>query len=335
MTLPDPVPPMFVLDEQGLDPAAGDAVLDGCALAQTDVALVDVAGSGAVTCLQGIFTNDLERSSEASFTYGAILTPKGMILTDLWALRNGSAVTLVVPSAGKGALDAVLSKTLPPRLARASERSGTVVLRLTGPKTLEAAARAGLVLPDPGRSATAILAGASLVIARPRVAAPFELELHVEQEHAAVLSESLADAGAVHTDALALELARVLAGWPRLGAEIDERSLPQEVRYDELDGVSYTKGCYTGQETVARIHFRGHVNRVLAGVVWQEIPEFSSPAVAQNGREIGSLTSIAWLSPLEHYIGLAKVRREMDRSRAVIAGGVPARIVELPFGREV
>ena len=62
------------------------------------------------------------------------------------------------------------------------------------------------------------------------------------------------------------EAARILAGWPRLGAEIEERTLPQEVRYDEIGGVSYTKGCYTGQETVARLHFRGHTNRELRGL---------------------------------------------------------------------
>jgi folate-binding protein YgfZ len=257
-----------------------------------------------------------------------------MILTDLWALRDGAAVTLVVPSDGKGALDAVLARSLPPRLARASDRTGVAVLRLTGPQALDVATGTGLALPEPGRSSTSLLAGASFVVARPRVPAPFELELHVATENAPTLTESLVSAGAVQADPLALELARVLAGWPRLGAEIDEKSLPQEVRYDELDGVSYTKGCYTGQETVARIHFRGHVHRVLSGVIWQEIPEFSQATIVQNGREIGSLTSAAWLSPLEHYIGLAKVRRDVDRSRAVLAGGVPARLVDLPFGRE-
>ncbi len=335
MTTPAPVSRFFLLDEGGLDPTAADAVLDGCAMARADVALVDVRGPGALACLQGIFTNDLERPGDGAFVYGATLSPKGMILTDLWALREGAgSVTLVVPAAGKAALDAVLAKTLPPRLARATDRAGATVVRLAGPLALSVATRAGLTLPETGRSAVTEVGDRPALAARPRVAGPFELELHAETDEAAALEQRLARAGAVHAEPPALELARVLAGWPRLGAEIDDRSLPQEVRYDELDGVSYTKGCYTGQETVARIHFRGHVNRLLTGVSWQEAPDFSSPAVMQQGREVGWITSAAWLAPLQHFVGLAKVRRDVDRARAVIAGNVPARLAELPFGHE-
>src|SRR5204863_149594 len=75
------------------------------------------------------------------------------------------------------------------------------------------------------------------------------------------LAGRLAAAGAVEAEPAMLELARILAGWPRLGAEVDDKTIPQEVRFDEIGGVSYTKGCYTGQETVARLHFRGHANR--------------------------------------------------------------------------
>jgi len=335
MTTPAPVPRFFLLDEGGLDPAAADAVLDGCALARADVALVDVRGPGAVGCLQGILTNDLERPGERAFVYGAVLTPRGMILTDLWAVRDGAGgVTLVVPAEGQAALDAVLTRTLPPRLARVTARADTSVLRLVGPLALEVAARAGLVVPEAGHSAAADGADRPALVARPRSGGPFALELHVASTRAQALEQRLAAAGAVPAQPQALELARVLAGWPRLGAEIDEKSLPQEVRYDELDGVSYTKGCYTGQETVARIHFRGHVNRVLSGVIWQELPDFSSPTIMQQGHDVGRITSAAWLAPLEHFVGLAKVRRDVDRARAVIAGNVPARLVELPFDHE-
>ena len=88
-----------------------------------------------------------------------------------------------------------------------------------------------------------------------------------------------------------MQAARILAGWPALGAEIDERTLPQEVRYDEIGGVSYTKGCYTGQETVARLHFRGHPNRELRGLWWRsDEPEplnGGSRSVLSGEREVG------------------------------------------------
>ena len=64
----------------------------------------------------------------------------------------------------------------------------------------------------------------------------------------------------------------------RLGHEIVEKTLVQEVRYDEIGGVSYTKGCYTGQETVARLHFRGHTNRELRGLRWMSAPAAETTA---------------------------------------------------------
>src|SRR5258708_9948328 len=83
-----------------------------------------------------------------------------------------------------------------------------------------------------------------------------------------------------------LELGRILAGWPRLGAEIDQKTLPQEVRYDDINGVSYTKGCYTGQETVSRLHFRGHTNRHLGGLLWQAAPDLERPEIPHHRKPI-------------------------------------------------
>jgi folate-binding protein YgfZ len=216
-------------------------------------------------------------------------------------------------------------------LARATEQPARQVWRLAGPRALELAARAGLAAPEPGRIATTPVAGCSVAVARPRLAAPHVLELHVGAEHAAALAEALERAGMRALTPAGLELARILGGWPRLGAEIDEKTLPQEVRFDEIDGVSYTKGCYTGQETVARVHFRGHANRGVVGLLWNSRPDFASPGVAQDQRDIGWVTSAAWMPSLKQYLGLAKVRRETDLARSVTAGGAPARVAALPF----
>ena len=104
-----------------------------------------------------------------------------------------------------------------------------------------------------------------------------------------------------------------------------------EVRYDEINGVSYTKGCYTGQETVARLHFRGHTNRHLVGLTWQDAPDTSNADIAQDTRTVGRVSSVAWLGALDHYVGLGLVRRDTDLSRPVIAAGAPARAAELPM----
>jgi folate-binding protein YgfZ len=206
------------------------------------------------------------------------------------------------------------------------------VARLIGPKAIEAAEQAGLPLPDVGRAVAAQAGGAPLVVVRPpQEPAPFALEIQCDGDARSVRGR-LAQAGALPVTEAALELSRLLAGWPRLGAEIDEKTLPQEVRFDDIGAVSYTKGCYVGQETVARLHFRGHANRWLVGLTWAEPPEPANDHVVQDERTLGRVTTAAWVEPWRTWVGLAKVRRELDRARSVTAAGAPATIVPLPFG---
>jgi len=152
--------------------------------------------------------------------------------------------------------------------------------------------------------------------------------------------QRLIDAGAHTATPEALELARILAGWPRLASEVDEKTIPQEVRFDEIGGVSYTKGCYTGQETVSRLHFRGHPNRHLRGLLVETDPPATPAsgwsAVTHEERDVGRVSSIAWLpdgggSVLGRWIGLAIVRREVPLGAIVRAAGREARVVGLPF----
>src|SRR5438093_1260867 len=137
-----------------------------------------------------------------------------------------------------------------------------------------------------------------------------------------------------------LELSRILAGWPRLGAEVDDRTIPQEARLDQIGGVSYTKGCYTGQETVARLHFRGHVNRQIRGLLFDPEPP-AAPAdgwsvVTYVDRDVGRVTSLAFVpetgvAGAGRWIGLALIRREVEPGSVVRAAGRDARVVDLPF----
>jgi folate-binding protein YgfZ len=332
MTDPATPNPPRVLAADAIGPAEAEAVLDGALLAEPDVALVDVTGPGAVGCIQGLLTNDVEKPGEGCYVYGAVLTPKGMIICDMWVLRERGSVRLTVPRSGLGALLDLFGHSLPPRLARPVERTDdSTVLHLVGPQAREVAARAGLAVPAEGRSTTAIVGESACVLARPSGDAPFGLEIVVSRTQSAAVRRQIGTAGAVEGSGVGLELARVLAGWPALGAEIDGRTLPQEVRYDEIGGVSYTKGCYTGQETVARLHFRGHPNRHLMGLAWDDAPDPAETDVAQDGKPRGRVTSIAWVAPLERYVGLGIVRREVELSRPVTAAGAQAAVVSLPF----
>lgn len=95
---------------------------DGAVVAAPAVAVLDLLGSGAVACFQGLLTNDVEKPGDGSFVYGALLTPKGMIVTDGWAARLGARVSFTVPAAGREHAAAIYQRSIPPRLARWRDR---------------------------------------------------------------------------------------------------------------------------------------------------------------------------------------------------------------------
>jgi folate-binding protein YgfZ len=320
-----------------LDPGdAGELTLDalerGAFVAPADVATVVVTGPGAVACVQGLLTNDVETPGDGSFVYGAMLTPKGMIVVDAWSARDGATVRLTVELEGREPAVALLARSIPPRLARIADRSADfAVLRLAGPRAAAVVHAATLPLPDgPGR----VAAQGDVAVARAPEPAPFAVQIVAPRPDVADVERRLARVGATVAPPAALELTRILAGWPRLGAEVDSKTIPQEVRYDEIGGVSYTKGCYTGQETVSRLHFRGHTNRELRGLELDAAPASpdggEAPAVTRDDRDVGRVTSLAAL-PAERWIGLALLRREVAAGTVVRAAGVPARVVPLPF----
>ena len=326
------IPQPFVLGPYAVQSGDADAVFDGAAVAEAPFAPLEVSGAGAIACMQGLLTADLEKPGEGSFGYGAVLTPKGMIVSDLWVARTSSGVSLRVPHVATTPLLELLHRSLPPRLARVVDLSADHrVLRLVGPESLAVAAKAGIGVPSEGKIASAVVGGMMAVVARPGAEAPFAIEIMSSRANTVALRDRLCDAGAHPGSEHTLELARVLRGWPRLGAEIDDRTLPQEVRFDDLGGLSYTKGCSVGQETVARLHFRGHANRVLRGLVWDDTPNPEEPVILHDDKPRGRLTSLAWLHGLDRWVGLGIIRREIAIEQTVMAGGFPAMVTGLPF----
>jgi folate-binding protein YgfZ len=309
----------------------------GALVAPADVGVLDLTGPGAVTSFQGLLTGDIEKPGDGAFVYGALLTPKGMIVVDGWAARLGARVRFTVPAEGRERAVKILQHSVPPRLARTADRSDdTSVLRVAGAHAIAILGAAGLPAPPhAGHAVEATLEEMSLEIARASERAPFVFQITVALEHQGAVIDRLVRGGAAIADATALELARILAGWPRLASEVDEKTIPQEVGFDEIGGLSYTKGCYTGQETVSRLHFRGHANRQLRGLLF----EVDSPAPAAEGwsavtedeRDVGRVTSIAWVAGADRWIGLAVIRREVSIGAVVRAAGREARIVTLPF----
>jgi folate-binding protein YgfZ len=129
------------------------------------------------------------------------------------------------------------------------------------------------------------------------------------------------------------ELARIEAGIPRYLHEFDGDSMPAEAGLVGR-GVSFTKGCYPGQEPVARLHYRGHANRGVRGLRFADgDPPAPGAPVVVGEREVGRVTSIA-SSPRFGPIGLAVLRREVEDGASVLAGEREAVVEPLPFAAD-
>ena len=339
-----PAPTVMRLEHDEVPAEIVDQLRAGAVVAPAEAAVIDLAGpgTGAVSCFQGLLTSDIENSGDGAFVYGALLTPKGMIVVDGWAARLGSRVRFTVPLEGRERALTILQRSVPPRLARSADQTeAMVVLRVTGAHSAAVVGAAGLPMPHgPNRTIETTTGAIPLEVARAPDAAPFLFQITVASQHRDAVIEQLVRGGARAGTSAALELSRILAGWPRLASEVDEKTIPQELRFDEIGGVSYTKGCHTGQETVSRLHFRGHANRQLRGLLFESDPPAAPAtgwsAVTQDEHDVGRVTSIAWLpdgggSLLGRWIGLAVLRREVAVGAVVRASGREARVVALPF----
>jgi folate-binding protein YgfZ len=124
-----------------------------------------------------------------------------------------------------------------------------------------------------------------------------------------------------------LERLRILARTPRFGRELDERVLPAEAG---LDGraVSFTKGCYPGQEPVARLHYRGHPNRTLRVLAFDGVSPDADAELTLDGKVVGRVTSVA-PDPEQGVVALAYVRREVPDDAELHAGSAVARPLDL------
>jgi folate-binding protein YgfZ len=309
-----------------------DTIRAGAAVVVDHPAVFRITGSGALTCLQGLFTNDLDHPGDGSLTYGAMLTPKGMIVVDAWVIRQAGMLTLIAPASGRDAVREIFQRALPPRLAKAEDSTGeSAVAWVLGAHGFHTLLQSGIGTPEAAGRVLEHESGTSpLIVAVAPEAAPFAALLSGPGPAVEAAVRRLLIAGALRAEERDLHAARILAGWPALGVEIDEKTLPQELRYDEIGGVSYTKGCYTGQETVARVHFRGHTNRELRGLAWREAGAPNGRSVVAREKEVGTVRST--LTVARRTLGLALMRRDVEPGAQVVAGGRGARVVALPFG---
>lgn len=286
-----------------------------------------IAGEKGPELLTGLVTNDVVGLAPGHGQYAAALTAKGKIVADVRVLRrpDGDLLVDVPPRAATGWRD-LIRKFLNPRVAR--YRDASEELRAVGVYGIRSqgtiAHATGLpasaldALPPFGQVAAEV-DGASVLVVRVPDLALEGWELLVAAEAAEGVRERLRLEGATPAGLEAWEIARVEAGRPEWGIDIDDNTIPQEANLDELHAISYTKGCYTGQETVARVHFRGHVNRHLRHLKHEGDEAIPAGAALMDGeRQVGDVRSSV-VSPNRGPIAIAMVRREVEPGREVRA----------------
>jgi folate-binding protein YgfZ len=292
-----------------------------------EVALVDrsergklaLTGAQAKELLSGQVTNDIEALTPGSGCYAALLTNKGKMLADLRVIDAGSELWLDTERVALQALFDNLRRGAVGWQAELHKRTlQQALLSLVGPHAARAVG--GEVGPEHANRA-AQLGGADVLL----VATDLGVDVVCAAEDADRVRDAL-DVPVVPEGAA--EVLRVESGRPRYGLDLDEGTIPQEAGLNER-AVSFTKGCYVGQETVARLHYRGKPNRHLRGLRFSEPVATGTPLVLAE-REVGRVGSSV-VSPRLGPIGLALVRREAAVGDELAAGEARAVVSELPF----
>jgi tRNA-modifying protein YgfZ len=277
-------------------------------VSQIDRDLVVVSGPDATTFLQSLLSQDLDPVAVGESTHALLLEPRGKLVVDLRAARVATDEWWCVCEGGFGpALAQGLTRFRIRVKVEIDDRSADLgALALRGPAALDIQAKAFDAAQPiaPVRSDWAGVPGVEFLGHPPALTA---------------LAAAFVEAGAVEIDAVAFEALRVEAGVPRQGYDIDESTIAQEALL-ERDAVSFTKGCFLGQELVCRIDSRGHVNRLLRRLR-ADAPLARGAVVVADDKEVGTITTSAG------NVALATVRRTVEPGGEVVVRSAGADVI--------
>jgi aminomethyltransferase len=273
-----------------------------------DPAVLVLRGDDAGEFLNGQITNDVSALEDGDSRYALLLTPKGKIRADMRVARDGDETLVVSSAEHRAAIRHTIDTFRIGYFFSTEDASGEFAL---------------IALFGPGAK------GALEKVSIPYVLleSPLGADALVESAEAAAFLAELGGQGLPELTAEQAEAARVAGGVPAFGAEISEDTFPAEAALEQR-AVNFEKGCYVGQETVARMHYKGKPNRHLRILKSSEPLEAGATVTAPDGRELGQIgTAVA--TP-EGPLALAILRREGEPGITVSAGGVDATIVEIP-----
>lgn len=289
--------------------------------------LVEIRGPDAIDFLQGQVTNDVGALEPGQGCYALVLNPKGRILGDMRVLVRSTEELWLDGEA----METVVTNLTPYKIGRRVEivpaaQADRDLISILGPKARGAI---GIDLPRQENAFVDIDLGGAKAVA---VATDQGLDLIFDSRDRTRIEEFIDQAVDPITADVA-EIVRIEGGRPRIGLDMSDENLPGELGLEER-AISFTKGCYVGQEPVARMHHRGHPNRHLRGLRLTGPAQRGETVTRQDeesgGTEVGSISS-ATVSPAFGPIALAVIRREVEPGTQVLVGNASAKVVALPF----
>lgn len=304
---------------------------DGCGLIdRSERGKLALTGTERTSFLAGQVTNDIEGLPAGGGCYAAFLTHKGKMLGDLrvLAVEDDGAEPELLLDTERPTLQALFDMVRRFKIGYDVELHKRTVQRgllsLVGPGA-RAVAGAGDLPAEEYAHRAGEIAGHPVRL----IATDAGIDVLCDADDTAAVREALIAGGATPVCEDAAEILRVERGRPRYGCELDDGTIPQEAGLNDR-AVSFTKGCYVGQETVARLFYRGKPNRHLRGLKLSQ-PTETGAELRLGERVVGKLAT-SLVSPTHGPIALALVRREAAPGDTLeVAGGATATVVDLPF----
>ena len=300
-----------------------------------------VSGSEALLFLNGLITNDMKTLAEQHWMPAVFPTVQGRIIASVRVVRTADGFLLdTEPRTHQNVLKTIERFTLAGDFRVTDLTNSTVMLTVQGQAAQDIVAVIAAELAGLDREAMSEIQWRDNKLMSLRATHTSEdgVDLIVATENATALWDSLVEAGARPVGYDALETLRIEAGIPRYGRDMDETNVVTETNLD--DSVSFTKGCYVGQEIIIRIKHRGHVAKKLAGEVFDTttVIKDGTPLLGSNGNEVGRVTSSAFSPTLGKTVALGYLRYEQltpgtELSVVHDGQGIPGRVSDLPFVR--
>lgn len=313
------------------------ALREGCGIADLSWrGRLELLGADRHRFLNNYLTCDVKGLTPGDGAYGFFTNPQGRILSDAVVLAQEDRLWIEVGPGQEEPISAHLRKYILADRVEVRTLDDTLPILVLGPQS-EVVLGADLsALGEAWRHARVAVHGTEAVLQRRGLAGAPAWTLWVPASVAEPLVERLVAEGAQPVGLEALEVLRAEAGIPRFGRDFGPDNFPQETGIEEA--VSYTKGCYLGQEVVARIHYRGAVQHVLRGLVFEGVePVQPQPGVAllHDGRQAGRATTVVRSIALGSTVGLGILHRRAAEpgTRVEVEGGGAALVNDLPLVR--